>query len=170
MTGVGMAMAEAHLSEKFNREELNIIDHYTYVFCSDGDIMEGASHEAASLAGHFGLGKLICLYDNNHITIDGKTEITFSDNVQRRFEGYNWHVQNLGESANDTELLTKAFEKAKSEKDRPSLIILRSHIGYGSPNKQDTAAAHGSALGKDEVKKTKEKYGWPADEKFRISS
>ncbi len=168
MTSVGMAMAEAHLAEKYNREEFNIIDHNTYVFCSDGDLMEGASHEAASLAGHFGLGKLICLYDNNHITIDGETEITFSDDVQRRFEGYNWHVQNLDEAANDTELLTEAFENARSEKDRPSLIILRSHIAYGAPNKQDTAAAHGSPLGEDEVKHTKEKYGWPSDKKFYI--
>lgn len=168
MNGVGMAMAEAHLASKFNRDDFNITDHHTYVFCSDGDLMEGASHEAASLAGHWGLGKLICLYDDNHISIDGDTEITYSDDVQKRFEGYHWHVQNLGESANDLDKLTQAFNDAIAEPNKPSLIILRSHIGYGAPEKQDTAEAHGSALGEDEVKKTKEAYGWPADEHFLV--
>ncbi|HKJ43684.1 MAG TPA: transketolase [Sunxiuqinia sp.] len=168
MNGVGMAMAEAHLAKKYNRDDLKITDHHTYVFCSDGDLMEGASHEAASLAGHFGLGKLICLYDDNHISIDGETEITYSDDVHKRFEGYHWHVQNLGESANDLNALTEAFKNAWAEPDKPSMIILRSHIGYGAPTKQDTADAHGSALGEEEIRKTKEAYGWPADQQFLV--
>ena len=165
---VGMAMAEAHLGAIYNRENYNIIDHYTYAFCSDGDIMEGASNEAASIAGHFGLGKLIWLYDDNHISIEGPTDITFSDNIAKRFEGYNWHVQDLGEKANDREALEKAFENARNDQNRPSLIIVRSHIAYGAPNKQDDPSAHGSALGEDEVKKTKKYYGWPEDEHFLI--
>ncbi len=168
MTAVGMAMAEAHLASKFNKSDFPLIDHYTYGFCSDGDLMEGASNEAASLAGHFGLGKLIFLYDDNHISIDGDTEITYSDDVKKRFEGYNWHVQDLGESANDIEKITKAYEAAQQEKDKPSLIILRTHIAYGAPNKQDTAEAHGSALGEDEVKATKKVYGWPEEKSFYV--
>ncbi len=168
MTAVGMAMAEAHLASRFNKSDFPVVDHYVYGFCSDGDLMEGASNEAASLAGHFGLGKLIFLYDDNHISIDGNTEITYSDDVKKRFEGYNWHVQDLGESANDTEKITKAYEAAQQEKDKPSLIILRTHIAYGAPNKQDTAEAHGSALGEDEVKATKKVYGWPEDKSFYV--
>jgi transketolase len=168
MTAVGMAMAEAHLGARFNRPGLNIIDHYTYVFCSDGDLMEGASHEAASLAGHLGLGKLIYLYDDNHITIEGSTGLTFSDDVQKRFEAYGWQVINLGESGNDVDKIEHAFRQAREELDKPSLIILRTHIGYGSPNFQDTAEAHGSPLGIEEVKRTKEVYGWPTDEPFYV--
>ena len=168
MTAVGIAMAEAHLASRFNKEDFPLIDHYTYGFCSDGDLMEGASNEAASLAGHFGLGKLIFLYDDNHISIDGETEITYSDDVKKRFEGYNWHVQDLGESANDVGKITKAYENAQQEKDKPSLIILRTHIAYGAPNKQDTAEAHGSALGEEEVKATKKFYGWPEDQSFHV--
>ncbi len=168
MNAVGMAMAEAHLASRFNRKDHPVIDHYVYGFCSDGDLMEGASHEAASLAGHFGLGKLIFLYDQNHISIDGKTEITYSDDVPKRFEGYNWHVVDLGDNANDIGMITKAYEEAQSVKDKPSLIVLRSHIAYGAPEKQDTAEAHGSPLGEEEVKKTKEVYGWPADKKFYV--
>jgi len=168
MTAVGMAMAEAHLASRFNKSDFPVIDHYVYGFCSDGDLMEGASNEGASLAGHFGLGKLIFLYDDNHISIDGNTEITYSDDVKKRFEGYNWHVQDLGESANDIEKITKAYETAQQEKDKPSLIILRTHIAYGAPNKQDTAAAHGSALGEDEVKATKKVYGMPEDKSFYV--
>ncbi|GAA4311047.1 transketolase [Compostibacter hankyongensis] len=167
MTAVGMAMAEAHLAARFNREE-KIIDHHTYVFCSDGDLMEGASHEAGSVAGHFGLGKLICLYDNNHISIEGNTSLTYSDDVARRFEAYHWHVQDLGEKANDIVALSAAFQAAKEASDRPSMIILRSHIGYGAPHKQDTPEAHGSPLGEDEVKAAKAFYGWPEDEKFLV--
>ncbi len=168
MTAVGMAMAEAHLASRFNKSDFQVIDHYVYGFCSDGDLMEGASHEAASLAGNLGLGKLIFLYDDNHISIDGNTEITFSEDVKKRFEAYNWHVQDLGESANDTEKITKAYEVAQQEKDKPSLIILRTHIAYGAPNKQDTAEAHGSPLGEDEIKATKKFYGWPEDKSFYI--
>lgn len=168
MTAVGLAIAEAHLAARFNKSDFPVVDHYVYGFCSDGDLMEGASNEAASLAGHFGLGKLIFLYDDNHISIDGNTEITYSDDVKKRFEGYNWHVQDLGESANDTKKITKAYEAAQQEKDKPSLIILRTHIAYGAPNKQDTASAHGSPLGEDEIKATKKVYGWPEDKSFYV--
>ncbi len=168
MNAVGMAMAEAHLAAVFNRDGHEIVDHYTYVFCSDGDMMEGASHEAASVAGHLGLGKLICVYDENHISIDGDTAITYSDDVKRRFEGYHWHVQHLGERANDLEALTEALQKAKGVTDRPSLIVVRSHIAYGAPHLQDSPKAHGAPLGEEEVRLTKEHYGWPRDEKFRV--
>jgi transketolase len=168
MNAVGMAMAEAHLARKFNRHDISIVDHRTYAFCSDGDLMEGASHEAASIAGHFKLGKLTFVYDNNHISIEGKTELTFSDDVARRFDAYHWHVQNLGEKANDIEAIEKAFQNAQSVTDRPSLIIVRSHIGYGSPNKQDTKEAHGSPLGPEEVKLTKRFYGWDENKSFYV--
>jgi transketolase len=168
MNVVGMAMAEAHLAAVFNREEHEIVDHYTYAFCGDGDLMEGASHEAASLAGHLGLGKLICVYDDNHITIEGDTSLTYSDDVTRRFEGYHWHVRNLGDQANNLDALTAAFAEAQKEKGRPSLIILRSHIGYGAPNRQDTKEAHGEPLGEEEVRLAKKFYGWPEDEKFLV--
>jgi len=168
MTAVGMAIAEAHLAACFNKDENEIVDHHTYVFCSDGDLMEGASHEAASLAGHLGLGKLICLYDNNHITIEGDTNLTYSDNVTKRFEAYHWHVEDLGESSNDVEAISAAYQRAKEVTDKPSMIILRTHIGYGSPNKQDTAAAHGSPLGAEEIKLTKKSYGWPEEEEFLV--
>lgn len=168
MTAVGMAMAEAHLSAHFDRKGFSIVDHYVYGICSDGDLMEGASNEAASLAGNLGLGKLIFLYDQNHISIDGKTEITYTDDVQKRFEGYHWHVQDLGDNANDTEKIFNAYKEAQRVKDKPSLIILRSHIAWGAPQKQDTPEAHGSPLGEEEVRKTKEVYGWPADKTFYI--
>jgi len=164
MTSVGMAIAEAHMGAIFNKENFNIVDHYTYVFCSDGDLMEGSSHEAASTAGSMGLGKLIYLYDDNHITIEGDTSLTYADNVAMRFEAYNFHVQNLGEKGNDVAAISDAFAQAKAVKDKPSMIILRTHIGYGSPNKVDTSGVHGSPLGKDEVKLTKEFYGWPLEE------
>ncbi|HKK67404.1 MAG TPA: transketolase [Bacteroidales bacterium] len=168
MNAVGMAMAEAHLGSRFNKPDFPVVDHYVYGFCSDGDLMEGASNEAASLAGHFGLGKLIFLYDDNHISIDGDTEITYGDDVKKRFEGYNWHVQDLGENANNTEKIARAYESAQQEKDKPSLIILRTHIAYGAPNQQDTASAHGSPLGEDEIKATKKYYGWPEDKSFYV--
>lgn len=168
MNGVGMAMAEAHLAAVFNRPGFEIIDHYTYAFCSDGDLMEGASHEAASLAGHLGLGKLIYVFDDNRISIEGSTELTCSDDVDLRFRAYGWHVQNLGDSANDLEALTAAFREAQLEKARPSLIVVRSHIGYGSPNRQDTREAHGEPLGEDEVRLTKKFYGWPENERFLV--
>lgn len=168
MNSVGMAMAEAHLAAIYNRDGFNIIDHYTYAFCSDGDFMEGASNETASLAGHLGLRKLIWVYDDNHISIEGKTELAYTDDVQKRFEAYNWHVQNIGDNANNIEMISNAFENAKSEKEKPSLIIIRSHIGYGAPNLQDTPEAHGSPLGEEEVKLAKKFYGWDENEKFYV--
>jgi transketolase len=168
MNAVGMAMAEAHLATVFNRNGHTIVDHHVYAFCSDGDLMEGASHEAASLAGHLGLGKLVCIYDDNRITIEGDTNLTYSEDVSKRFEAYHWHVQDLGDKANDLAALADACSKAKKEKARPSLIIVRSHIGYGSPNKQDSASAHGEPLGDDEVKLTKKAYGWPENETFLV--
>lgn len=168
MTAVGMAMAEAHLAAVYNRPNHTIVDHRTYVVCSDGDMMEGASHEAASLAGHLGLGKLIVVYDDNRITIDGDTGLAYSDDVATRFRAYGWHVQNLGEAANDLGALAAGLSAAQVESERPSLIIVRSHIGFGSPNKQDTAAVHGSPLGEAEVVLTKRAYGWPEEARFLV--
>jgi transketolase len=168
MNGLGMAIAEAHLAALYNQPSFSLIDHYTYIFCSDGDLMEGASHEAASLAGHLGLHKLIVVYDDNHISIEGKTELTFTDDTAKRFEAYHWHVQNIGERANDIEAITQAIQNAQEEKQRPSLIILRSHIAYGAPHKQDTKEAHGAPLGEEEVALTKKFYGWPEDKKFFV--
>lgn len=168
MNAVGMAIAEVHLAAIFNIGKYTVIDHYTYVFCSDGDFMEGASHEAASIAGHFGLGKLIVLYDDNHITIEGNTSLTYSDDVAKRFESYHWHVQNLGDKGNDIEAISESFTKAKEVSDQPSLIILRTHIGYGSPHKQDTSEAHGSPLGAEEIKLVKRFYEWPENESFLV--
>lgn len=168
MNAVGMAMAEAHMGAMFNRPAYEIVDHYTYAFCSDGDLMEGASHEAASIAGHLRLGKIIFIYDDNHISIEGSTDLAFSDDVARRFEGYHWHVQDLGERANDLVAITDAIRDAQMEIDRPSLIILRTHIGYGSPHMQDTKEAHGQALGEEEVRLTKKAYGWPEDKLFFV--
>jgi transketolase len=168
MSAVGMTIAEAHLAALFNRPGYDVVNHYTYVFCSDGDLMEGASHEAASIAGHLKLGKLIFVYDQNHISIEGPTEITFTDDVARRFEGYHWHVQDLGDKANDTAAIADAFREAQAETDRPSMIILRSHIAYGAPHMQDTKEAHGQALGEEEVRLTKRAYGWPEDKTFFV--
>jgi transketolase len=168
MNAVGMAMAESHLAAKYNRDGHEIVDHLTYAFCSDGDLMEGASTKQPRSASHLGLGKLICVYDDNHITIEGNTILSYSDDVTRRFEGYHWHVQNLGERANDIEAIAAAFAAAKEEKERPSLIILRSHIGYGAPNRQDTPEAHGEPLGEDEIRLAKKLYVWPEQEKFLV--
>jgi transketolase len=168
MNAVGMAIAEAHLASVFNQDGHEIVDHRTYVFASDGDLMEGASHEAASLAGHLGLGKLIVLFDDNRITIEGETALSYTEDVVSRFEGYRWHVQNLGKSGNDLPALTAAFESARGEPERPSLIMVRSQIGFGSPKFEDTAAAHGAPLGEEEVKATKKVYGWPENEKFLV--
>ena len=168
MNSVGMAIAEAHLAARFNRPGHEIIDHRTWAICSDGDLMEGASNEAASLAGHLGLGKLTWVYDDNRITIDGSTDITFTEDVGARFEALGWHVQDLGDRANDLEAIDAALEEARAEPRRPSLIILRSHIGYGAPNKQDTASAHGEPLGEDEVRAAKRAYGWPEDATFLV--
>ncbi len=164
---VGMAIAEAHLAAVFNRPGHSIVDHRTYVICSDGDLMEGVCYEAASLAGHLGLGKLVWLYDDNRITIDGDIDLAFSEDVRGRFESLGWHVQSVGD-ANDLAALDAALEGARSVEDRPSLIIVRSHIGYGAPNKQDTAAAHGAPLGEEEILLTKAVYGWPTEPPFLV--
>lgn len=160
---VGMAMAEAHLAAKFNKEGFNIIDHYTYSLVGDGDIMEGISHEAASLAGHLGLGKLIVLYDSNDISLDGDLDRSFSDNTQKRFEAYNWEVIRV-EDGNDLAEIRKAITKAKENTEQPTLIEIKTIIGYGSPNKSNSSASHGAPLGADEVKLTKEYYKWEHDE------
>ena len=164
---VGMAVAEAHLAAEFNRDTHDIIDHFTYFVASDGDIMEGVSHEAASFAGHLKLGKLIGFYDDNHITIEGDTDLTFGDDTRKRFEAYGWHVLNVADG-NDLEAIDRAITDAKHETDRPSLIIVRTHIAYGSPNKVDTAESHGSPLGEDEIKLTKEALGYPSQEPFYV--
>ncbi|WP_419166609.1 transketolase [Candidatus Palauibacter sp.] len=164
---VGMAIAEAHLAAVFNRPGHSIVDHRTWVICSDGDLMEGVSYEAASLAGHLGLGKLLWLYDDNRITIDGDIDLAFSEDVFGRFESMGWHVQRVGD-ANDLAALDAAIEEARTVEERPSLIIVRSHIGYGAPNKQDTAAAHGAPLGEEEIRLTKEAYRWPPEPPFLV--
>jgi len=164
---VGMAIAEAQLAALFNRPGHAIVDHTTYFLASDGDLMEGISHEACSLAGHLRLGKLIGFYDDNRITIDGSTDLTFSDDTAKRFEGYGWHVQRVADG-NDTDAIDAAIRAARAVSDRSSLIILRTHIAYGSPNKQDTAEAHGAPLGAEEVRLTKEALGWPTAKPFEI--
>lgn len=156
---VGMAMAEAHLAAKYNRDDFNIIDHYTYSLVGDGDIMEGISHEAASLAGHLGLGKLIVLYDSNDISLDGDLDRSFSDHTQKRFEAYNWQVLRV-EDGNDVDAIRKAIEQAKENKTQPTLIEIKTIIGYGSPNKSNSSASHGAPLGEDEVVLTKQYYKW----------
>lgn len=165
-TGVGMAMAEAFLAAHFNTESTEIIDHHTYAIVSDGDLMEGVSHEAASLAGHLGLGKLIYLYDYNRITIEGSTDLAYTDDVTKRFEAYGWHV--LDVDGHNHEEITAAIGASKKETAKPSLIICRTHIGYGSPNKQDSESSHGAPLGEEEIKLTKEFYKWPSEEPFYI--
>jgi transketolase len=165
--GVGLAMAEAYLAARYNKPGHRLIDHYTYCIVSDGDLMEGISAEAASLAGHLRLGKLIYLYDSNHVTLSASTHMAFSDNHAMRFEACGWHTQSIGDG-NDLQAIEKAVEAARNEKDRPSLIIIRTHLGYGSPKKQDSFEAHGSPLGEDEVKMTKQKLGWPTEPLFYI--
>jgi transketolase len=164
---VGMAVGEAHLAAVFNRDQ-KIIDHNVYFIASDGDMMEGVSHEAASFAGHLKLGKLIGFYDDNHITIEGDTALTFSDDTAARFAAYGWHVQKVAD-VNDLPALDRAIDAARAETSRPSLIVVRSHIGYGSPNKHDTADAHGSALGPEEVALTKKALGYPSQEAFYVA-
>jgi len=165
--GVGMAIAERMLAARFNRPGYPIVDHYTYGIVSDGDLMEGVSHEAASLVGHLGLGKLIYLYDDNHISIEGSTDLAFTENRTGRFEAYGWHVQEIGDG-NDLEAIEKAIVAAQKESERPSLIAVRTHIGYGSPKKQDTAEAHGEPLGEEELRRSKENLGWPIEPPFFI--
>jgi len=164
---VGMAVGEAHMAAVFNREQ-KIFDHNIYFIASDGDMMEGVSHEASSFAGHHKLGKLIGFYDDNHITIEGDTALTFSDDTAARYAAYGWHTQHVAD-VNDLAALNRAIDAAKAEISRPSLIVVRSHIGYGSPNKHDTAEAHGSALGVDEIKLTKQALGYPSQEPFYVA-
>jgi transketolase len=164
---VGLALGERMLAARFNRVGHSIIDHFTYTIASDGDLQEGVASEACSLAGHLGLGRLIAFYDDNHISIEGDTGLSFSEDVGRRFQAYGWHVQDLGEDI-AMERMGRAIRVARQVHDRPSLIILRTHIAPGAPNKQDSADAHGSPLGEDEVRLTKEAYGWPTDEPFHV--
>jgi transketolase len=166
-TAVGMALAERLLAQKFNTADHTIIDHYTYVIASDGDLMEGVASEAASLAGHLQLNKLICLYDDNSITIEGKTKLAFSEDVGKRFEAYGWHVRRI-EHGTDVEVIASAIEAAQRQDDRPSLICIKSHIAHGSPNMQDSHGAHGAPLGDEEIALTKKAYGFPEDKAFYI--
>jgi transketolase len=163
---VGMAIAERMLQERYNKDAYSIVDHYTYVIASDGDLMEGLSHEAFSLAGHLGLNKLVVFYDSNRITIEGSTDLAYSDDVKRRFQGYRWNV--IETDAHDYDQLDKAIRKAKREKSRPTIVICDAHIGLGSPNKVDTASVHGEPLGESEVLASKENLGLPADEPFHV--
>lgn len=165
--GIGMAIAEAWLGARYNRPGHKIVDHYTYAICGDGDLMEGVSQEAASLAGHLRLGKLIYLYDQNHISLAGATEIDFTENVAKRFEACGWHVRTVWDG-NDTEDIACAIREAQAEDQRPSLIPARTHIGYGSPHKQDNFTAHGDPLGEEELQATKKALGWPTMEKFYL--
>ena len=164
---VGMAIAQEYLGSLFNKDDAKILDHFIYGICSDGDLMEGISHESASLAGHLKLGKLIFFYDDNGITIDGKTSLAFSEDIKKRFEAYNWQTLNISD-VNDLSLVDRAVEEAKNEKNKPTLIITKTHIGFGSPNKQDTSAAHGSPLGEEEVKLAKKNLGWDENKYFFI--
>ena len=164
---VGMAIAEAHLAARFGRSGEDVVGHRVYFIASDGDLMEGISHEAASLAGHLRLGKLVGIYDDNHISIDGPTALSFSEDVAGRFTAYGWHVVRV-EDGNDLDALDAALGAARAEVERPSLVIVRSHIGFGSPNKQDSAEAHGAPLGVEEVQLTKTQLGWPSQEPFDV--
>lgn len=165
--GVGMAIAERFLAARFNRPGFPLFDHYTYGIVSDGDLMEGISHEAASLAGHLGLGKLIYLYDDNGISIDGPTRLAFTEDVYRRFEAYGWHVERV-EDGNDLEAIDAALRRARAEADRPSLIGVRTTIGYGAPGKAGTASAHGEPLGAEELRRAKQALGWPEEPPFYV--
>ncbi|MEO5592620.1 MAG: transketolase [Chitinophagaceae bacterium] len=165
--GVGMGIAQLYLASRYNQPGFNIFDYKIYTICSDGDLMEGVSAEAASIAGHLKLGNLIYLYDDNKITIEGDTSLAFNEDVTERFQAYGWHVQSVTDG-NDTAAIAAAIENAKKETQRPSLIKVRTHIGFGSPNKADTAAAHGSPLGKEEVKLVKENFGFDVDKSFFV--
>jgi transketolase len=165
--GVGMAIAESYLAARFNRPDHTIVDHYTYGIVSDGDLMEGVSHEAASLAGHLKLGKLIYLYDDNRISIEGSTDLAFSEDRMERFKAYGWHVQHV-KDGNDLAAIEKAILAAQAENRSPSIISVRTHIGYGSPNKQDTAGVHGEPLGSEEIILSKQNLKWPVDPPFLI--
>ncbi len=165
--GVGMAIAEAYLAARYNRPGFKIVDHFTYAIISDGDLMEGVASEAASVAGHLGLGKLIYLYDDNRVSLAASTDITFTENREKRFEAYGWHTQ-VVKDGNDFNAIKNAIHTAKKEKDRPSIILIRTHIGYGSPNKQGTFEVHGAPLGREETALTKKNLGWPVEPDFYI--
>ncbi len=164
---VGMAIAEQRLAGEFNQPDLQLVDHYTYVYTGDGCMMEGISSEAASLAGHLGLGKLICLYDDNEITIDGPTDLTFSEEVGKRFEAFGWQVLTV-EDGQNIEEIARAITAGKAHSQAPTLIKVKTRIGYGSPSKEGKAAAHGAPLGEEEVKATRENLGWPVDKEFHV--
>jgi transketolase len=164
---VGMAIAQSHLASVFNKNDMKILDHFIYGICSDGDLMEGISHEAASIAGHLKLGKLIFFYDDNSITIDGSTSLAFSEDISKRFDAYRWHVQKV-DNVNNLKELESALQAAQNETGKPSIIITKTHIGYGSPNKQDTSEAHGSPLGEEELKLAKRNLNWPEDKTFYV--
>ncbi|MBV8050852.1 MAG: transketolase, partial [Acidobacteriaceae bacterium] len=166
-TSVGMAIAEKWLAHRYNRPDFDIFNYNIYAVCGDGCLMEGIASEAASLAGHLGLDNLCWIYDNNHITIEGSTKLAFTEDVETRFLAYGWNVLRVGD-ANDLERIEHALSVFRETKGRPTFIVLDSHIGYGSPHKQDTAAAHGEPLGEEEVRLTKRSYGWPEDEKFFV--
>ncbi|MDQ6762848.1 MAG: transketolase, partial [Bacteroidota bacterium] len=165
--GVGFAIAQKYMAARYNKPGFDIFNYKIYAICSDGDLMEGVSAEAASLAGHLQLGNMIYLYDDNHITIEGNTNLAFDEDVAQRFEAYGWHVQVLADG-NDLDALSAAIKNAQKEINRPSLIKVRTHIGYGSPNKADTASAHGSPLGEDEVKLVKKHFGFDPDKNFEV--
>ncbi|MDI9432546.1 MAG: transketolase [Planctomycetota bacterium] len=165
---VGMAIAQKHLANYFNREGFPIVDYKVYVFAGDGDLEEGISGEASSLAGHLGLDNLVVIYDDNHISIDGPTELSFTEDRAKRYEAYGWYVQEVGGDGNDMKRFEKALINAKSEVQRPSIIKLRTHIAYGSPNMQDTAEAHGSPLGEEEIRLMKGRFGWDPDKSFHV--
>jgi len=165
--GVGMAIAEAYLAARYNRPGFEIVHHFTYGLVSDGDLMEGVAAESASLAGHLKLGKLIYLYDDNHITLAAATQLTFTEDRAQRFVAYGWHTHSI-DDGNDVDAIDRAIRAAHQETERPSLILVRTHIGYGSPHKQDTFAAHGSPLGEEEVKLTKQNLGWPVEPPFFV--
>src|ERR1700761_4075916 len=165
--GVGFAIAQKYLAARYNKPGFELFDYKIYAICSDGDLMEGVASEAASLAGHLELGNIIYIYDDNHISIEGDTDITFNEDVAKRFEAYGWHVQ-IVDDANDIKAVSNAINNAKIEISKPSLIKVRSHIAYGSPNKVDTAGAHGSPLGADEVKKVKEFFGFDPEQSFVV--
>ena len=166
-TAVGMALAEAYLASYFNRDGQNIVDHYTYVLVSDGDLMEGVCTEASALAGHWGLGKLVFLYDDNEITLDGEADMIFTEDIARRYEAMGWHCSSVSDGT-DLAAINSAIDGAKSVNDKPSLIAVRTIIGHGSPNKQGTSDAHGSPLGPDEVKLAKQALGWDPDAHFYV--
>ncbi len=165
---VGMAVAERFLAETFNRDNYRIVDHYTYALASDGDLMEGVASEAASLAGHLKLGKLIILYDDNKISLAAPTEVAFTENVEKRFDSYGWQVLNVANGNNDIDAIRNALKKAKGDTEHPTLIAVHTTIGYGSPNKANTSGIHGSPLGLEEVKNTKENLGWPFEPDFLV--